>query len=110
MRRLTIGIRLEKPCLFGNLHWLPRSPRLTYLVMFNTVAKVFQWFRAPTMLGHAASLLEMEGTLAISNSHMGGSEGGLWLLQDYKSVVWVQKYRIKLPVLEVHCFDEMEKI
>jgi hypothetical protein len=58
------------------------------------------------MLGHAALLLEMEGTLAISNSHMGGSEVDLRLLQDYKSVVWVQKYRIKFPALEIHCFDK----
>jgi hypothetical protein len=48
----------------------------------------------------------MEGTLAISNSHMGGSVVDLWLLQDYKSAVWVHKYRIKLPVLEICRFDE----
>jgi hypothetical protein len=50
-------------------------------------------------------LLEMEGTLAISSSNIGGSEVDLWLLQDYKSAIWVHKYRIKLPVLEIRRFD-----
>lgn len=102
-------ICLEKPCLFsGNLHWLPYPylTQLSYLLVFDTVAEVFQWLRGPTRFRQVVSLLEMEGSLAISNSHMGGSEVDLWLLQDYNSAIWVHKYRVKLPALEIHRFDE----
>jgi hypothetical protein len=32
----------------------------------------------------------------------------LWLLQDYKHVVWVHKYCVELPVMEINHFEEDE--
>ncbi|KAM0899174.1 hypothetical protein ACQ4PT_021472 [Festuca glaucescens] len=107
LRRGPLNLRLDKPCLFSNnLHWPPCSTWLKCLLVFDTVTEVFQWFEGPTELGHMTWLLEMEGTLAISSSNIGGSEVDLWLLQDYKSAIWVHKYRIKLPVLEIRRFDQ----
>lgn len=37
---------------------------------------------APVMMHAVVSLLEMEGTLAMSNCHMGASKVDLWFLQD----------------------------
>lgn len=106
LQREPLNLRLDKPCLFSsNLHWPPCSTGLKCLLVFDTVAEVFQWLQGPTELGHMTWLLEMEGTLAISSSNIGGSEVDLWLLQDYKSAIWVHKYRIKLPVLEIRRFD-----
>jgi hypothetical protein len=32
----------------------------------------------------------------------------LWLPQDYRGGVWVHKYCIELPVIEISCFEEGE--
>ncbi|CAN6320297.1 unnamed protein product [Urochloa humidicola] len=103
----TKGTKFEEPFLFhGNLHWLPHFGRHKKIVMFDTVDEVFQWLQLPFKMCTVASLLEVEGMLAMSNSYIESSKVDLWVLQDYKRVVWVHKYRIKLPVIEIRRFEE----
>ncbi|KAL6648285.1 hypothetical protein ACP70R_012509 [Stipagrostis hirtigluma subsp. patula] len=68
--------------------------------------EVLWWLCVPFKIRLVVSLLEIEGTLAMSNSHIGSSEVDLWLLQDYKRVVWVHKYRVELPVTEISRFEK----
>ncbi|CAL4939016.1 unnamed protein product [Urochloa decumbens] len=101
------GTEFNEPFLFqGNLHWLPHLGRHKKIVMFDTVDEVFQWLRLPFKTRIVASLLEVEGMLAMSNSYIESSKVDLWLLQDYKRMVWVHKYRIELPVIEIRRFEE----
>lgn len=74
--------------------------------MFDTVDEVFKWLQLPVKTRNVVSLLEIEGKLAMSNSYMESSNVDLWLLLDYKLVVWVQKYRIELPVIEIRRFEK----
>ena len=102
------AIDFKEPFLFhGNLHWLISLPSCRDILVFDTIGEVFWLLHAPVKnLALMSSLLEIDGMLSISNSNVGGSKVNLWLLQDYKGVVWVHKYRIKLPVLEISRFEE----
>uniref|UniRef100_A0A0D9XNQ3 DYW domain-containing protein n=1 Tax=Leersia perrieri TaxID=77586 RepID=A0A0D9XNQ3_9ORYZ len=53
-----------------------------------------------------SSLLESDDRLAISNSHTGSSKVDLWVLLDYTRMVWVRKYQIELPVIQIRRFEE----
>lgn len=74
--------------------------------MFDTINEMFELLLAPVIIEDSASLLEIDGMLAMSNNHMGSSKVHLWLLEDYKRAVWVRKYRIELPVIEFRRFEE----
>ncbi|CAN6313094.1 unnamed protein product [Urochloa humidicola] len=101
------GTEFNEPFLFhGNLHWLPQFGRQNNIVVFDTVDEVFQWLHVPFKMFNVVSLLEIEGMLAISNSYIESSKVDLWLLLDYEHVVWVHKYRIELPVIEIRRFEE----
>uniref|UniRef100_A0A0D3HHR9 F-box domain-containing protein n=2 Tax=Oryza TaxID=4527 RepID=A0A0D3HHR9_9ORYZ len=99
--------QFNEPFLFhGNLHWLPHLGGQNKIVVFDTLDEVFRWLHVPFKMHNVSSLLEIEGSLAMSNSHIGSSKVDLWLLQDYKHMVWVHKYRIELPVIEIRRFEE----
>uniref|UniRef100_A0A0E0MC23 F-box associated beta-propeller type 3 domain-containing protein n=1 Tax=Oryza punctata TaxID=4537 RepID=A0A0E0MC23_ORYPU len=99
--------QFNKPFLFhGNLHWLPQLGGQNKIVVFDTLDEVFRWLHVPFKMHNVLSLLEIEGSLAMSNSHIGSSKLDLWFLQDYKHMVWVHKYRIELPVIEIRRFEE----
>ncbi|EAZ17300.1 hypothetical protein OsJ_32820 [Oryza sativa Japonica Group] len=99
--------QFNEPFLFhGNLHWLPHLGGQNKIVVFDTLDEVFRWLHVPFKMHNMSSLLEIEGSLAMSNSHIGSSKVDLWLLQDYKHMVWVHKYRIELPVIEIRRFEE----
>lgn len=103
----TEDTEFNKPFLFhGNLHWLPHLGGQNKIVVFDTLDEVFRWLHVPFKMHNMSSLLEIEGSLAMSNSHIGSSKVDLWLLQDYKHMVWVHKYRIELPVIEIRRFEE----
>ena len=74
--------------------------------MFDTVNEVFKWLQLPVILRNVVSLLEIEGKLAMSNSHIESSYVDLWLLLDYKRVVWAHKYHIELPMIEIRRFEK----
>ena len=92
----------------GKLHWLPHSNPLKNILAFDTVTEEFSWLPSPVVTWDVVWLLEMEGTLAMSQSPMGSSKVDLWVLQDYNSTVWVHKYHVELPVAEISLFDEYE--
>lgn len=101
------GTNFNEPFLFhGNLHWLPHLGRHKKIVMFDTVNEVFKWLQLPVILRNVVSLLEIEGKLAMSNSHIESSYVDLWLLLDYKRVVWAHKYHIELPMIEIRRFEK----
>lgn len=101
------GTNFNEPFLFhGNLHWLPHLGRHKKIVMFDTVNEVFKWLQLPVMTRNVVSLLEIEGKLAMSNSHIESSYVDLWLLLDYKRVVWAHKYHIELPMIEIRRFEK----
>lgn len=100
--RLKFPIFREPFLFHGNLHWLAEKDNI---LMFNTVDEVFQWLPLP-FKGFASSLLETEGKLAVSKRTK--SSVDLWLLQDYERVVWVHKYQIELPVIDIRRFEEMD--
>lgn len=101
--------------LHGNLHWPPVSSRPESIAVFDTVAEVFRLMPSPAVnvnnqLVSNVKLLDMEGALAMSSSWSetygddGPSRVDLWFLEDYKSNVWVCKYRIELPVEDISRF------
>ncbi|KAL6645724.1 hypothetical protein ACP70R_017332 [Stipagrostis hirtigluma subsp. patula] len=95
-----------EPFLYnGNLHWLPSLGGQNKILVFDTLTEVFGSLCPPGKIRAVASFLEIEGMLAMSNCHVGSSKVDLWLLQDYKRVVWVHKYRIQLPVMEIRRFE-----
>jgi len=104
------AIDFKEPFLFhGNLHWLISLPNCRDILVFDTIGEVFWLLHAPVKnLALVSSLLEIDGMLAISNSNIGGSKVNLWLLQDYRGGVWVHKYCIELPVIEISRFEEDE--
>ncbi|TVU47359.1 hypothetical protein EJB05_06957 [Eragrostis curvula] len=101
---------LKEPFLFnGNLHWLPCLGRQkNNILVFDTLREIFWWLRVPFKIRLAVSLLEVKGTLAMSNSHMGSSKVDVWFLLDYRNAVWVRKWRIVLPVLDIQRFEERD--
>ncbi|CAD6203285.1 unnamed protein product [Miscanthus lutarioriparius] len=85
------------------------------IAVFDTVAEVFRLMPSPAVnvnnqLVSNVKLLDMEGVLAMSSSWSetfgddGPSRVDLWFLEDYKSNVWVCKYRIELPVEDISRF------
>ncbi|KAL6902282.1 hypothetical protein ACP4OV_005158 [Aristida adscensionis] len=96
----------DEPFMFnGNLHWLPFLGGQNRVLVFDTLNEVFGWLCPPVRIRAVASLLEIEGSLAISNCHIGSSKVDLWVLLDYQRVIWVHKFRIKLSVIEIrHCW------
>jgi hypothetical protein len=89
----------------GKLHWLPRSGPPKNILVFDTVAEGFSWLPTHVATWEVVSLLEMEGTLAMSKSPPGASKVDLWVLQDYERALWVHKYQVELPVAEIFLFD-----
>lgn len=97
---------LSEPFLFnGNLYWMPSLGPHNMILVFNTVGEVFQWLHVSFQIQLVASLLEVEGCLAMSNSHFESSEVDLWLL-DCQSSVWIHKYCIQLPVIDIRRFEK----
>ncbi|KAK3147493.1 hypothetical protein QOZ80_3BG0283040 [Eleusine coracana subsp. coracana] len=100
---------LNESFLFnGNLHWLPRLGRQSKILVFDTLNETFWWLRVPFKIRLVVSFLEVEGSLAMSNSHMGSSKVDVWLLLDYGHAEWVHKYRIELPVLDIRRFEDRD--
>ncbi|TVU47363.1 hypothetical protein EJB05_06962, partial [Eragrostis curvula] len=98
---------IEGPTIsHGNLHWLPHTGRQRNILVFDTTNEIFRLLLAPVTIELGASLLEIDGMLAMSNSHVGESYVDLWLLQDYRLAVWVRKYHVELPVIEFRRFEE----
>uniref|UniRef100_A0A0A9ALV9 F-box associated beta-propeller type 3 domain-containing protein n=1 Tax=Arundo donax TaxID=35708 RepID=A0A0A9ALV9_ARUDO len=115
VRKLLAGgsedTNFKEPFLFhGNLYWLLHLPNPSDILVFDTLHEVFRWLRAPVIVRSlVSSLLEIDGKLALSYSHLGASTVDLWLLQDCEQVVWVHKHRIELPVMEISRFEEEEE-
>lgn len=93
----------------GKLHWLPQSTPPKNILVFDTMAEEFSWLPTPVETWHVVLLLEVEGTLAMSESRVGTSKVDLWVLQDYKSAVWVHKYQIELPAAEIYLIAKHER-
>lgn len=100
----------NEPFLFHcNLQWSISLPYGSDILVFDAIDEVFWLLHAPVKnLALVSSLLEIDGMLAISNSGLGESKVNLWLLQDYKGMVWVHKFCIELPVIEINRFEEDE--
>jgi F-box interacting protein len=100
---------LNEPFLIsGNLHWLPCLGQQGKILVFDTLNEIFWWLRVPFKIRLVVSFLEVEGSLAMSNSHMGSSKVDVWLLLDYKCAEWVHKFRIEVPVLDIRRFEDYE--
>jgi hypothetical protein len=92
--------------LHGNthLHWKDSHQKI---LVFDTVAESFWHMRPPAVnSGHIMQLFDMDGMLAASSSKDTMAELRIFGLQDYKSDVWSFQYGIKLPVMEIRCFQE----
>uniref|UniRef100_A0ACD5X082 Uncharacterized protein n=1 Tax=Avena sativa TaxID=4498 RepID=A0ACD5X082_AVESA len=109
LARGSKATEFDRPFLsHGKLHWLPQSNPLKNILVFDTVAEEFSWLSSPVVTWDVVFLLEMEGTLAMSKSPTAGSKVDLWVLQDYKSAIWVHRYQIELPVAEICLYDKHE--
>jgi F-box interacting protein len=109
LARGSKATEFDRPFLsYGKLYWLPQSNLLKNILVFDTMVEEFSWLPSPVVTWDVALLLEMEGTLAMSISPTGGSKVDLWVLQDYKSAVWVHKYQTELPVAEIRLLDDHE--
>uniref|UniRef100_A0A0A9AMG7 Uncharacterized protein n=1 Tax=Arundo donax TaxID=35708 RepID=A0A0A9AMG7_ARUDO len=96
--------------LHGNmhLHWKRyREGRCHKILVFDTVAESFRHMRSPAVNPrHVMQLFDMDGMLAASCSKDTMMEMRIFALQDYESEVWSFQYRIKLPEVEIRCFQE----
>ncbi|GJN31221.1 hypothetical protein PR202_gb19587 [Eleusine coracana subsp. coracana] len=81
-----------------------QSGRQDVILVYDTVDEMFRWLNVSFKIYLVASLLEIEGTLAMSNSHIEASEVDLWFM-DYNSSLWTHKYRIDLPVIDIRRFE-----
>jgi hypothetical protein len=87
-----------------HLHWKDSHQKI---LVFDTVAESFWHMRPPAVnSGHIMQLFDMDGMLAASSSKDTMAELRIFGLQDYKSDVWSFQYGIKLPVMEIRCFQE----
>ena len=69
---------------------------------FDTEAEVFSWMSSPNHIREGSmQLLEMDSKLAMSVSKNGRPTLELWRLEDYRNEIWVQIYRIRIPVMEI---------
>ena len=79
------------------------------MLVFNTEAEVFSWMSSPNHIREGSmQLLEMDRKLAMSVSRNGRPTLELWRLEDYHNEIWVQIYRIRIPVMhipELHYID-----
>ena len=111
--KLSIGldhISLSPPVqLLRNLHWPPQERQEYRMLVFNTEAEVFSWMSSPNHIREGSvQLLEMDRKLAMSVSRNGRPTLELWRLEDYHNEIWVQIYRIRIPVMhipELHYID-----
>ncbi|GJN19548.1 hypothetical protein PR202_gb06835 [Eleusine coracana subsp. coracana] len=111
--------RAQSVLLHGCLHWIHRSEELKVLV-FDTVAESFRLMNAPrdninrTELHlvpinpriddnnwEDSHLVQINGTLGISQTNRSGTMMKLWMLQNYEAEVWSMKYQIEFPVVEM---------
>ncbi|KAG2552568.1 uncharacterized protein LOC120648169 [Panicum virgatum] len=110
---LSIGLdpaSLSPPVQLGcNLHWPPQERQGYRMLAFDTEAEVFSWMSSPNHIREGSvQLLEMDRKLAMSVSRNGRPTLELWRLEDYHNEIWVQIYRIRIPVMhipELHYID-----
>jgi hypothetical protein len=103
---LSIGldpVSLSPPVqLRCNLHWPPQERQGYHMLVFDTEAEVFSWMSSPNPIREGSTqLLEMDRKLAMSVSKVGRPTLELWRLEDYRNEIWVQIYRIRIPVMEI---------
>ncbi|RLN08682.1 F-box protein [Panicum miliaceum] len=88
-----------------NLHWPPQERQGYHMLVFDTEAEVFSWMSSPDPIissrEGSMQLLEMGRKLAMSVSKVGRPTLELWRLEDYRNEIWVQIYRIRIPVMEI---------
>ncbi|XBI06819.1 hypothetical protein VPH35_134796 [Triticum aestivum] len=81
----------------GSLHWAMGLN----ITVFDTIAETFRQMSRPTQLGDTASLVDMDGALALCRT---SSECvttlDVWVLQDYDAETWGFMYKINLLAME----------
>ncbi|TVU32621.1 hypothetical protein EJB05_24359, partial [Eragrostis curvula] len=84
------------------LHW-GRWTLENQLIVFDTIAESFRCMRSPITCYHWARsrLIEMDGVLGFSHLDETESVVDLWVLHDYELEVWLFKYRIELPQVQL---------
>uniref|UniRef100_A0A0A9HUM2 F-box domain-containing protein n=1 Tax=Arundo donax TaxID=35708 RepID=A0A0A9HUM2_ARUDO len=90
--------------LNGNLHWPSHECHDHKILVLDTVTEVFHWMRPPPVIREHMPLLEMEDKLAVFSCDEDVTMVELWILQDYENQLWVCKYRVELPALEISTF------
>ncbi|BAF25987.1 putative F-box protein At2g02030 [Oryza sativa Japonica Group] len=105
------------PMIFGrpvlihgnlHLHWKKRrGTRYNRILVFNTVAESFRQLRPPAVNPrNYTRLLAMDGMLAMSVSKERVMDMSIFMLEDYDHEVWVFRYKIKLPTMEIRRFQD----
>ncbi|GJN19540.1 hypothetical protein PR202_gb06827 [Eleusine coracana subsp. coracana] len=102
---LASGLCFVRNCpsvlLHGCLHWLHREEGK--VLVFDTVGESFRWMTAPIYddIWEDSHLVQIDGTLGISQISTRRTAMKLWLLQNYEAEVWFVKYQIEFPVAEI---------
>ena len=92
-------LRFKKPALLrDNLHWYPSGR--TFILVFDTTTESFRKMRAPVVPA-VSNIFEMDGTLGLYNNNRIMKVVSIWVLQNYETEVWENKYRVELPVAEI---------
>ncbi|XBI68242.1 hypothetical protein VPH35_047472 [Triticum aestivum] len=85
-----------------SLHWYPHYLNDSKSVLvFDCTTESFRKKRAPVVATYSYTIFEMDNTLGIYGYNAHTATADIWVLQNYETEIWDNKYRVKLPVVEI---------
>ncbi|KAE8784819.1 hypothetical protein D1007_41571 [Hordeum vulgare] len=101
MRMLSV---YKSALVRNSLHWYPHYQKNGKSVLvFDCTAESFRHIRAPVLAAYSyiPTIFEMDNSLCIYSYNANIATADVWVLQNYETEIWENKYRVKLPVAEI---------